>query len=101
MVPPSLQRPDLLAFAPGVLGLAGAAELRFEARPSWAACRLTLLMAMLAAMCAARQGGAREACGVSPNSIPVGRGYRMNRWRRRWHTMFDQFRKDTIRLRRT
>ena len=78
-----------------------AAQLRFEPRPSWAACGLTLLMAMLAATCAVRQDGARHACGVSPKSIPVGRSYRMNRWRKQWHTMFDLFRKDTIRLRRT
>jgi hypothetical protein len=31
MVPPSLPRPDLLIFATGVMGLAGAAELLFEA----------------------------------------------------------------------
>ena len=53
MVAPSLHRPDLLIFATGVMGLAGAAELLFEAslesRRSWAACGVIPLMtAMLA-----------------------------------------------------
>jgi len=58
MVPPSFARPDLLVFATGVLELAGAAGLLFEATRFWAACALILLMmAMLPAnVSAARRG---------------------------------------------
>ena len=58
MVPPSFARPDLLVLATGVLELAGAAGLLFEATRFWAACALILLMiAMLPAnVSAARRG---------------------------------------------
>jgi len=58
MVPPSFARPDLLVLATGVLELAGAAGLLFEATRFWAACALMLLMiAMLPAnVSAARRG---------------------------------------------
>jgi uncharacterized membrane protein len=47
MVPPGLPRPDLLVFFTGVLELAGAAGLVFEATRPWAAWGLILLMAAL------------------------------------------------------
>jgi uncharacterized membrane protein len=47
MVPPGLPRPDLLVFATGVLELAGAAGLVFEATRFWAACGLILLLAAM------------------------------------------------------
>ena len=58
MVPPSLPRPDLLVSATGVLELAGAAGLLFEATRFWAACGLILLMAAMlpANVSAARRG---------------------------------------------
>src|SRR6266849_3684471 len=58
MVPPGLPRPDLLVFATGVLELAGAAGLVFEATRFWAAWGLILLMAALfpANVSAARRG---------------------------------------------
>jgi uncharacterized membrane protein len=50
MVPPAFPRPDVLVFVTGVLELAGAAGLLFEATRFWAACGLILLMlAMLPA----------------------------------------------------
>jgi uncharacterized membrane protein len=58
MVPPGLPRPDLLVFATGVLELAGAAGLLFEATRFWAACGLILLMAAMlpANVSASRRG---------------------------------------------
>jgi uncharacterized membrane protein len=47
MVPPSLPRPDLLVFITGLMELAGAAGLLFEATRYWAACGLILLMAAM------------------------------------------------------
>lgn len=47
MVPPDLPRPDLLVFATGVLEVAGAAGLLFEATRFSAACGLILLMAAM------------------------------------------------------
>jgi uncharacterized membrane protein len=47
MLPPRLPRPDLLVFATGVLELAGATGLLFEATRFWAACGLILLMALM------------------------------------------------------
>jgi uncharacterized membrane protein len=47
MVPPSLPRPNLLVLATGVLELAGATGLLFEATRFWAACGLILLMAAM------------------------------------------------------
>src|SRR5262245_34781654 len=50
MVPPSLPRPDLIVFATGILEMAGAAGLLFEATRLWAAWGLILLLtAMLPA----------------------------------------------------
>jgi uncharacterized membrane protein len=58
MVPPSLPRPDLLILATGVLELAGAGGLLFEATRFWAACGLILLLAAMlpANVSAARRG---------------------------------------------
>jgi uncharacterized membrane protein len=58
MVPPGLPRPDLLVYATGVLELAGAGGLLFNATRFWAACGLILLMAAMlpANMSAARRG---------------------------------------------
>jgi uncharacterized membrane protein len=47
MVPPSLPRPDLLVYATGILELAGAGGLLFDATRFWAACGLILLMALM------------------------------------------------------
>jgi uncharacterized membrane protein len=58
MVPPSLPRPDLLVFFTGILELAGAAGLLFEATRFWAALGLILLLVALfpANVSAARRG---------------------------------------------
>jgi len=58
MVPPSLVRPDLLVYATGILELAGAGGLLFDATRFWAACGLILLMALMlpANVSAARRG---------------------------------------------
>jgi uncharacterized membrane protein len=58
MVPPGLPRPDLLVYATGVLELAGAGGLLFDATRFWAACGLILLMAAMlpANVSAARRG---------------------------------------------
>ena len=58
MVPPSLPRPDLLVYATGILELAGAGGLLFDATRFWAACGLILLMAAMlpANVSAARRG---------------------------------------------
>jgi uncharacterized membrane protein len=58
MVPPGLPRPDLLVYATGVLELAGAGGLLFDATQFWAACGLILLMAAMlpANVSAARRG---------------------------------------------
>ena len=58
MVPPSLPRPDLLVYATGILELAGAGGLLFDATRFWAACGLILLMAAIlpANVSAARRG---------------------------------------------
>jgi uncharacterized membrane protein len=58
MVPARLPRPDLLVFATGMLELAGAAGLLFEATRFWAVCGLILLMAAMlpANVSAARRG---------------------------------------------
>ncbi len=47
MVPPSLPHPGLLVSFTGVMELAGAAGLLFEATRFWAACGLILLMAAM------------------------------------------------------
>jgi len=73
MVPPSFARPDLLVLATGVLELAGAAGLLFEATRFWAACALMLLMiAMLPAnVSAARRGLEIRGRRVTPLSLRV------------------------------
>ena len=73
MVPLSFARPDLLVFATGVLELAGAAGLLFEATRFWAACALMLLMiAMLPAnVSAARRGLEIRGRRVTPLSLRV------------------------------
>jgi len=61
MVPLGLPRPDLLVFATGVLEVAGAAGLLFEATRFWAACGLILLVA---AMLPANVSAARRGVGI-------------------------------------
>jgi len=71
MVPPGLPRPDLLVFLTGVLELAGAAGLVFEATHAWAAWGLVLLMVALfpANVSAARRETELRGRRVTPLSI--------------------------------
>lgn len=58
MVPPGMPRPDLLVLATGVLELAGAIGLLFDATRFWAVCGLLVLLAVMlpANISAARRG---------------------------------------------
>ena len=71
MVPPMFPRPDLLVFATGVLEIAGALGLLFQATRPWAAYGL---IALLVAMFPANASAALRAVklrGKPPTPLPV------------------------------